>query len=89
MLQFFLLIGKSKKTKKMNRKRQLVSDCTSSDNLLETRDENAEEEFYQMSSGDEDYSKGMKSMILVSQKSYFVLMCEVFLGKILVVQLKS
>lgn len=83
------MIGKSKNPKKMNKKTQLVSNHTSSDNLPKTRDENADAEVYQMSSGDEDYSKGMKSMIPVSQKSWFLLLCENFLGRILVVQLRS
>lgn len=55
--------GKSKKAEKMKEKRQLVTNHISSDNLLEKRAENAEDEVYQMSSGDEDYSKGMKKWI--------------------------
>lgn len=66
-----LLIGKSKKPEKMKRKRHLVANDLSSDNLLEKRGEDVEDEVYQMSSGDEDYSKGMKSMILVSGTPYF------------------
>ncbi|KAG6406739.1 hypothetical protein SASPL_134348 [Salvia splendens] len=57
--------GKLKNTERKKKKRQLVSNHEPSDSLLETREENAEDEVYQMSSGDEDYSKGMKSMILV------------------------
>ena len=60
-----MLLGKSKNRESKKKKRQLVSNNVTSDDLLETREENAEDEVYQMSSGDEDYSKGMKSMILV------------------------
>lgn len=58
------MIGKSKKAGKKKRK-QLVATDISSANLLENRGDDAEDEVYEMSSGDEDYSKGMKSMILV------------------------
>lgn len=66
-----MLIGKSKKSEKIKKKRQLGANHLSSDNLLEKREENAEDEVYQMSSGDEDYSKGMKSTILASRKPFF------------------
>ncbi|XP_047945842.1 uncharacterized protein LOC125192342 isoform X2 [Salvia hispanica] len=55
--------GKSKHPERKKKKRQLVSNHIPSDNLLETREENVEDEVYQMSSGDEDYSKGMKKWI--------------------------
>ncbi|XP_047981651.1 uncharacterized protein LOC125222850 isoform X2 [Salvia hispanica] len=55
--------GKSKNRESKKKKRQLVSNNVTSDDLLETREENAEDEVYQMSSGDEDYSKGMKKWI--------------------------
>ncbi|XP_042008226.1 uncharacterized protein LOC121756874 [Salvia splendens] len=55
--------GKLKNTERKKKKRQLVSNHEPSDSLLETREENAEDEVYQMSSGDEDYSKGMKKWI--------------------------
>ncbi|XP_042058012.1 uncharacterized protein LOC121802405 isoform X2 [Salvia splendens] len=55
--------GKSKHPERKKKKRQLVSNHIPSDNLLETREENVEDEVYQMSSGDEDYSKGMKEWI--------------------------
>ncbi|KAL1534413.1 hypothetical protein AAHA92_30596 [Salvia divinorum] len=55
--------GKSKNPERKKKKRQLVSNHVPSDNFLETREENAEDEVYQMSSGDEDYSKGMKKWI--------------------------
>lgn len=57
------MIGKSKKPRKM-KKKQLEATNISSENLLEKRGD-VEDEVYEMSSGDEDYSKGMKSMILV------------------------
>lgn len=74
------MTGKLKKAEKIKKKKRLVANQSSSDNLLEKREENAEDEVYQMSSGDEDYSKGMKSMILVSQKSAFLLRI-IFLDK--------
>ncbi|KAH6761814.1 ribosomal RNA-processing 7 protein [Perilla frutescens var. hirtella] len=55
--------GKSKGPEKMKEKTQLVANHISSITLLEKRAENAEDEVYQMSSGDEDYSKGMKKWI--------------------------
>ncbi|KAK4426291.1 Ribosomal RNA-processing protein 7A [Sesamum alatum] len=55
--------GKSKKPGKIEKKKQFVANELSSDNLLEKRGEDAEDEVYQMSSGDEDYSKGMRKWI--------------------------
>ncbi|XP_057768536.1 uncharacterized protein LOC130988653 isoform X2 [Salvia miltiorrhiza] len=57
--------GKSKNPERKKKKRPLVSNHISSDNLLETREGSVEEEdeVYQMSSGDEDYSRGMKKWI--------------------------
>ncbi|KAG8366996.1 hypothetical protein BUALT_Bualt16G0026500 [Buddleja alternifolia] len=57
------LVGKSKKSGKTKKKSQLLANEISHDNLLEKREEDAEDEVYQMSSGDEDYSKGMKKWI--------------------------
>ncbi|KAG6409104.1 hypothetical protein SASPL_132136 [Salvia splendens] len=55
--------GKSKNTERKKRKGSLCQIMKPSDSLLETREEIAEDEVYQMSSGDEDYSKGMKKWI--------------------------
>ncbi|KAI3462834.1 hypothetical protein Pfo_019497 [Paulownia fortunei] len=55
--------GKSTKPGKTEKKSQLVANELSPDNLLEKRGEDAEDEVYQMSSGDEDYTKGMKKWI--------------------------
>ncbi|KAL8546154.1 hypothetical protein ACS0TY_006033 [Phlomoides rotata] len=56
--------GKSKKLGKMKKKKQVVAADLSSDRGEETQGEDAEVEAYQMSSGDEDYSKGMKNETL-------------------------
>lgn len=50
----------------MKKKKQVVAADLSSDREEEKREDNAEVEDYQMSSVDED--KGVKSMILVSEK---------------------
>ncbi|PIN12800.1 hypothetical protein CDL12_14594 [Handroanthus impetiginosus] len=55
--------GKSKKPGKTKKKSQLLANESSPDNLLEKKREDAEDEVYLMSSGDEDCSKGMKKWI--------------------------
>ncbi|KAK4409784.1 hypothetical protein Sango_0051400 [Sesamum angolense] len=61
--------GKSKKPGKIEKKKQLVANELSPDFLLEKRGEDAEDEVYQMSSGDEDYSKGMRKWITLYRQS--------------------
>ncbi|KAL2252342.1 uncharacterized protein LOC105167502 isoform X1 [Sesamum indicum] len=56
-------MGKSKKPGKREKKKQLEANELSPHNLLEKRGEDTEDEVYQMSSGDEDYSKGMRKWI--------------------------
>ncbi|KAK6128770.1 hypothetical protein DH2020_037476 [Rehmannia glutinosa] len=58
-----LSIGKSNKRGKMKKKSRSVENEISSSNLLEKRGEDVQDEVYQMSSGDEDYTKGMKKWI--------------------------
>ncbi|KAK6152654.1 hypothetical protein DH2020_012293 [Rehmannia glutinosa] len=55
--------GKSNKRGKMKRKSRSVENEISSNNLLEKRGEDVQDEVYEMSSGDEDYTKGMKKWI--------------------------
>ncbi|KAL0380970.1 UNVERIFIED_CONTAM: hypothetical protein Sangu_0161300 [Sesamum angustifolium] len=63
------MVGKSKKPGKIEKKKQLVANELSPDYLLEKRGEDAEHEVYQMSSGDEDYSKGMRKWITQYRQS--------------------
>ncbi|KAL6521677.1 hypothetical protein OROGR_018246 [Orobanche gracilis] len=60
--------GKSKRCGKIHKSRPVES-TLSLDNLLESRGEDAQDEIYQMSSGDEDYSKGMKKWITQYRQS--------------------
>ncbi|KAL3844553.1 hypothetical protein ACJIZ3_001956 [Penstemon smallii] len=55
--------GKSKKSAKRKKKSRSLENELVHDNVLEKREETAEDEVYQMSSGDEDYSKGMQKWI--------------------------
>ncbi|CAA0829176.1 Unknown protein [Striga hermonthica] len=55
--------GESKNPGKTKKKNQRVRGESASDNLLETRGQDDHDEVYQMSSGDEDCSKGMKKWI--------------------------
>ncbi|GER25117.1 ribosomal RNA-processing protein-like protein [Striga asiatica] len=55
--------GESKKPRKTKKKNRRVRDELASDNLLESRGQDDHDEVYQMSSGDEDCSKGMKKWI--------------------------
>lgn len=58
--------GKSKKSKKKKREHDTSKE---DENIMEKRGETNQDEAYCISSGDEDYSKGMKSM----HESYRVL----------------
>lgn len=69
-----MLIGKSKKLGKIKKKKQVVAADLSSDRGEENRGDDAE--VYQMSSGDEDFSNGMKGMILISEN--FACLCCIF-----------
>ncbi|KAL6499185.1 hypothetical protein OROHE_026213 [Orobanche hederae] len=60
---------KSKRHGKIHRKSRPEESELSLDNLLESRGEDAQDEIYQMSSGDEDYSKGMKKWITQYRQS--------------------
>ncbi|KAL0430378.1 UNVERIFIED_CONTAM: Ribosomal RNA-processing protein 7A [Sesamum radiatum] len=60
-------MGKSKKPEKIEKKKKLVANELSPDYLLEKRGEG--DEVYQMSSGDEDYSKGMRKWITQYRQS--------------------
>ncbi|KAL3636522.1 hypothetical protein CASFOL_018821 [Castilleja foliolosa] len=55
--------GKSKKPGKTKKKSRSVKNEVTPDKLLESRGEDTHDEVYQMSSGDEDCSKGMKKWI--------------------------
>ncbi|KAL6507397.1 hypothetical protein OROGR_023592 [Orobanche gracilis] len=61
--------GKSKRHRKIQKKSRPVESELSPDNLLESIGEVAQDEIYQMSSGDEDYSKGMKKWITQYRRS--------------------
>lgn len=61
------MIGKSKKHGKVKKRSTSVANELAPNNPPEKGDEDMEDEVYQMSSGDEDYSKGMKSTILLSR----------------------
>lgn len=63
-LLFYLMVGKPKMSAKQKKKRRLLGKESSQDDFLEKKGNVAVDEAYQMSSGDEDYSKGMKSMVL-------------------------
>lgn len=51
------------KNPKSTKKSQLLANESSTDNLLEKRGEDTKDEVYEMSSGDDDYSRGMKKWI--------------------------
>ncbi|XP_022884211.1 uncharacterized protein LOC111400952 isoform X2 [Olea europaea var. sylvestris] len=59
----------SKKARKIKKKDQLLINQSSQRNSLEKKGEAAEDEVYEMSSGDEDSSKGMKKWIMEYHQS--------------------
>ncbi|XP_022884210.1 uncharacterized protein LOC111400952 isoform X1 [Olea europaea var. sylvestris] len=61
--------GNSKKARKIKKKDQLLINQSSQRNSLEKKGEAAEDEVYEMSSGDEDSSKGMKKWIMEYHQS--------------------
>ncbi|KAL3813528.1 hypothetical protein ACJIZ3_014796 [Penstemon smallii] len=61
--------GKSKRAAKMKNNSGLLANGLTQNNLLEKREEAAEDQVYEMSSGDEDYSKGMQKWIMQYHQS--------------------
>ncbi|KAL3643845.1 hypothetical protein CASFOL_011777 [Castilleja foliolosa] len=61
--------GKSKNPGKTKKKSRSVKNEVTPDKLLESREEDTQDEVYQMSSGDEDSSKGMKKWITQYQQT--------------------
>lgn len=61
--------GNSKKARKIKKKDQLLINQSSQENSLEQKGEAAEDKVYEMSSGDEDSSKGMKKWIMEYHQS--------------------
>ncbi|CAA3026823.1 ribosomal RNA-processing 7 homolog A [Olea europaea subsp. europaea] len=61
--------GNSKKARTIKKKDQLLINQSSLENSLEKKGEAAEDEVYEMSSGDEDSSKGMKKWIMEYHQS--------------------